>query len=136
MGSDFTNDDLVKESSIVNDFTHQVTGSQVVEGYDCYVIELIPKPDAAVVWGKIIMWTGKDNFLQLKTEFFDEDGYLVNTMNLSNVKEIGGRVLPCHWEMIPADEEGNKTIIDLLNADFEKVIPESFFSQQNLKKLR
>ncbi|MCB0644033.1 MAG: outer membrane lipoprotein-sorting protein, partial [Phaeodactylibacter sp.] len=80
MGSDFTNDDLVSQTSIVDDFDHKLLGSETVNGMDCYKIELIPHEDAAVVWGKILMWVEKNEYLQLKTEFYDEDGYLVNTM--------------------------------------------------------
>jgi hypothetical protein len=55
---------------------------------------MIPKPDAAVVWGKVIVWITKEDYLQLKVEFYDEDEFLVNIQNLSDIKEIGGRVIP------------------------------------------
>ncbi|HBH24958.1 MAG TPA: outer membrane lipoprotein-sorting protein [Cytophagales bacterium] len=136
MGSDFTNDDLVRESSIVKDFTHHLEGEETIRGHEAYRIRLDPKPDAAVVWGKILIWVGKEDLLELKAEFYDEDGYLVNTMQLSDIREMGGRKLPTHWEMIPADEEGKKTVLQLISADFTVDIEESFFSQQNLKRLR
>jgi outer membrane lipoprotein-sorting protein len=136
MGSDFTNDDLVRESSIVKDFTHYLEGEETIRGYEAYRIRLDPKPDAAVVWGKIVIWVSKEDLLELKAEFYDEDGYLVNTMHLSDIREMGGRKLPTHWEMIPADEEGKKTVLQLISADFTVDIEESFFSQQNLKRLR
>jgi hypothetical protein len=53
MGSDFTNDDLVKMNSLVEDYDHKLLGEETIEGYSCYKIEMIPKPEAAVVWGKI-----------------------------------------------------------------------------------
>ncbi len=56
MGSDFTNDDLVKQSSIVVDYTHKLLGKEKVRDQECFKIELIPLPDAAVVWGKVLMW--------------------------------------------------------------------------------
>ncbi len=59
MGSDFTNNDLVKANSIVDDYTHTLLGNETIEGYDCYKIQLFPKPDAAVVWDKIIVWIAK-----------------------------------------------------------------------------
>ena len=62
MGSDLTNDDLVKESSIVEDYNHKIIGEEKIDGYDCYKIELIPKEDAAVVWGKIITWISKEHY--------------------------------------------------------------------------
>lgn len=136
MGSDFTNDDLIRESSVVRDYEHSFAGEEEVLGKMCHKIQLIPKPDAAVVWGKIYLWITKDDYLQLKIEFFDEDGDLVNTQKLSDIREMGGRVIPCRLEMIPAGEEGKMTVIEIQSADYKTDIPESFFSQQNMKRIR
>lgn len=136
MGSDFTNDDLVKESSMADDYNQKLLGYEVIEGYNCYKIELIPHVDAAVVWGKVIMWISKDELHWLKAEFYDEDGYLVNTEILSDIKKMDDRVMPTRLEMIPADEEGHKTIMIFDKIDFDVDIKESFFSQQNMKRIR
>ncbi len=56
MGSDFTNDDLVKESSILDDYTHKVLGVSALDGQPSYQVEATPKPDAAVVWGRVVYW--------------------------------------------------------------------------------
>ena len=72
MGTDFTNDDLVQRSSITDDYTNTIIGEENVEGLDCWIIQLIPKEDAAVVWGKLVMWIDKKDYMQLRTEFFDE----------------------------------------------------------------
>lgn len=136
MGSDFTNDDLVRESSVVVDYTHELVGEEEIDGRMCHKIELTPKPEAPVVWGKVISWISKDELLQLKTEFYDEDDYLVNTMVGKNVREIGGRTLPTLIEMIPADEPGKKTVIEQLDLVFDEPIETSFFSIQNMKRVR
>lgn len=136
MGSDFKNDDLVKQSSIVNDYTHKMLGSEKIEGRDCYKIEMIPTEEAAVVWGKVITWVDKKDYLQLKTEYYDEDAYLVNTMLGKKVKEFDGRLLPAIMEIIPADEEGHKTIIEQISIKFNVKIEDSFFSIQNMKRIR
>ncbi len=129
MGSDFTNDDLVRQSSIVEDYEHSIIGEEEFEGYLCYKIQLTPKPDAGVVWGKIIMWVSKEGYLQLKMDHFDEDGYLVKTMKGSKVKKMGGRIIPTFWEMIPNDEPGQRTIMEYLEVEFNKKINPRFFSQ-------
>lgn len=136
MGSDFTNDDLVKQSSIVNDYTHSILGSETIEGRDCYIIQMIPDEDAAVVWGKIKMWVTKDSYLQLKAEFYDEDGYLTNTMLGKKITDFGGTELPAVLEVIPEEEEGHKTIIEQLWIKFDEPMKESFFSVQNMKRIR
>lgn len=136
MGSDFTNDDLVKESSIVNDYTHTLIGEEKFAGYDCYKIESIPKPDAGVVWGKLLYWVSKPQYFQLKVEFYDEDGFLVKTYLGSDIKEMGGREIPTHWEMVPVDRPGEKTVFVYHDVKFNINVDESFFSQRNMKKVR
>lgn len=136
MGSDFTNDDLVRQSSIVEDYTHALAGEEEMEGYDCYKIDLIPKPEAGVVWGKIITWISKEGYLQLRADYYDEDLVMIKSMIGSEVKKLGGRTIPCHWEMIPHDEPGQKTVMDYLEIEFNIDIDESYFSQQNMKRLR
>lgn len=136
MGSDFTNDDLVRESSLVKDYTHKIIGEESIDGFVCYKAELIPFDDAPVVWGKVIMWISKKEYHWLKAEFYDEDGYLVNTEILTDVKKMDDRIMPTRLEMIPADDEGHKTILIFDKIDFDVKINESFFSQQNMKRIR
>lgn len=136
MGSDFTNDDLVKESSLAKDYTQKLLAEEELQGFQCYKIELIPLDDAPVVWGKVIMWISKKELHWLKGEFYDEDGYLVNTEILSDIKKMDDRVMPTRLEMIPADEEGHKTVLIFDTIDFNVKIKESFFSQQNMKRIR
>jgi len=135
MGSDFTNDDLVRESSIVVDYEHNYLGEEDINGITCWKLELDPKPEAPVVWGKIISWVDKE-YNQLKVEYYDEDGYLVNIMNQNDIRKMDDREIPTHLEMIPADEEGKKTVINILSASFDDPIPENFFSQQNMQRVR
>jgi len=136
MGSDFSNDDLLKESSIVVDYTQTIVGEEEVDGWECYKIELIPLEDAAVVWGRIVKWISKEEFLQMKSEYYDEDDYLIKTELAYEIKSMDGRVIPSRFELIPEEEEGHRTIVVMDEIVFNKPIPESFFSQQNMKKVR
>jgi outer membrane lipoprotein-sorting protein len=136
MGSDFTNDDLVRMNSIVNDYIHTILGSEAINGLDCYKIELIPKPEAAVVWGKVILWISKEEYYQMKAEYYDEDKALVTTMIASDIKQMGDRKLPSKMVMIPSDKKGNETRLDMIDTKFNVAIDEGFFSQQNMKTVR
>ena len=136
MGSDFTNDDLVKQSSIVSDYTHRMLGKEAVRGVECYKIELVPKPDATVVWGKILSWITVDGFDQWKSESYDEDMSLVYTENAFNIRKMGERSIPTRMEIEPADKKGQKTILEINRMVFNQPIQDSFFSQQNMKKVR
>lgn len=136
MGSDFTNDDLVRESSIVKDYTHKLLGEEIIADYPCYKAELIPLENAPVVWGKVLIWVSKKDYLWLKAEFYDEDGILVSTEILSDIKKMDDRVIPCRMEMIPAGKKGQKTIMVFENTDFDVPLKEDFFSIQNMKKIK
>ena len=136
MGSDFSNDDLLKESSIVVDYTHKIIGEEEIDGWDCYKIELIPLEDAAVVWGKILKWIAKEEYLQMKSEYYDEDDYLIKTELAYDMKTMGGRLIPSKFELIPEEEEGHKTMVVMDDIKFNEPIPDSFFSQQNMKRIR
>ena len=136
MGSDFTNDDLVRQSSIVVDYTHKLLGKEKVRDMDCYKIELIPHPDAAVVWGKIIMWITVSGYDSWMSEYYDEDNVLVNISNNYDIKRMGDRDIPTRLEMVPQNKKGQKTIMHIDEMKFNTGIGEEFFSQQNMKKIR
>lgn len=136
MGSDFTNDDMTKIASIKNDYTHERAEDDTVNGYECYKLILIPKEDAAVVWGKVILWVTKEDFIEIKSESYDENGELVNTFTGYDIKTFQGRKIPTRAERVPADKPGHKTVLHIHKNEFDKPIPDSFFSQQNMKKLR
>ena len=129
MGSDFTNDDLVKSSSIVDDYTSRI----LREESGAYVLELVPKPDAAVVWGKILYWVRKTDSIPLKEEFYDERGTLVRVMTFSEVRPMGGRAIPTRWEIRPSDKPGNATTIVVKSALYDRAIDPEVFSQRNLQ---
>ena len=136
MGSDFTNDDLVKESSILLDYTHEIIGDTIIQNRACYTIQLTPKPEAAVVWGKIKTFIDKNDFLQLGSEFYDEDGYLINKMQASEIRSFGDKILPSKMVMTPLEEEGQMTVLRYKSIEYNIDIDESFFSKQNMKRLR
>lgn len=136
MGTDFTNDDLVRESSTLNDYTHSITGDSTILGRKCWKIQLDPKPDAAVVWGRIVLFIDQTDYIQLRSEMYDEDGYLVNVLNSSDIKEMGGKKLASKMEMIPVDKPGNKTMMEITAIEFDKPIEDSFFSTSNMKTVK
>ena len=136
MGTDFTNDDLVQRSSIADDYSNSIIGEEVVNGFDCWIIELLPNEDAPVVWGKLVMWIDKENYMQMKTQFFDEFGDLINVMNSVEIADFGGKKLPSKIEFIPLEKEGNKTVIERLVWEFDIDINPRFFTPGYMKNLR
>lgn len=132
MGTDFSNDDLVKESSISKDYNSKILS----EDSNTYKIEQIPKEESAVVWGKIIMIVSKEFYIPLNVEYYDEDGVLIRVLEYKNIKKISDRFYPTLWEMTPKDEDkkGNKTIIKVNKAIFDEDVDSGYFTKQALKR--
>jgi outer membrane lipoprotein-sorting protein len=136
MGSDYTNDDILRESSVVNDYTHEITGEEMVDGRLCYRIRMVAREDAAVIWGHQVRWIDKKDFIFMKSELYDEDGYLVRTETGKEIRNMDGRLIPTLIELIPAEEEGHMTILEIKEIKFNEPINVTFFSQQNMKRVR
>lgn len=135
MGSDFTNDDLMKESSYTDDYDHQIAGREERDGEKLVRIELTPHPNAPVVWGKVIFWLRENDSLPVQQHFLDEKGNLIKDLRFSDFKKMDGSLIPTRWEIVPVTKEGQKTILRILTIDFDPSppIPESVFTEKNLR---
>jgi len=136
MGSDFSNDDLVKESSMLVDYTHTLFGTERVDGEPAHRVQSIPKPEAPVVWGKIVYFIRVSDRIPLKQEYYDERGELIKVMTFSDVKSRGGRFIPTRWTMQPVDKPGHRTVMRIHEITFDRPIDPTFFTQANLRNPR
>lgn len=132
MGSDFTNDDLVKESSIVYDYTHKIAAEEKIGNDSAYKIELIPLPKAAVTWGKLLFWVRKADFVPLREEFYDEHGKLIKLLAYSGIKQMSDRKIPTIWKMTSAVKEGHVTVIEVTYCVYNQPLDEIIFTMENL----
>jgi outer membrane lipoprotein-sorting protein len=131
MGSDFTNDDLVKEFSLFEDYRYEEIRPD--DAVDSLVyINCIPRPDLPVVWGNIVVAAVKESYIPIWQKYYDEDGNLIRVMSYSNVKTFDGRTIPSEMTMIPQEDEGHTTI-RYLELDFNIDLDEDTFSLRNLR---
>ena len=136
MGTDLTNDDLVRQSSVVIDYTHEILKDSIIDGRETWKLKLTAKPDAPVVWGHVLVWVDKEHYIQLRTEFFDEDGYLINIFNAYDIKVMDGRTMATKMEMIPVEEPGNKTILITEKINFDTGVKEDYFNTNQMKRMK
>lgn len=134
MGSHFTNDDLVKESRLSDDYTYEITSQPDQEPMGQYVITLTPKPNAPVVWGRVEAFIDAKNELPTKVLYYDEKGALVRTLTYSDVKEVEGRRLPTTMTLRPEDKPDEYTRIHYDDLQFDVDLPPSTFSLQSLRR--
>lgn len=132
MGSHFTNDDLVKESRLSEDFTATLTSRPKDNPEGVYVITLVPKPEAAVVWGSIVARVRPDK-MPVSIVYNDEKGAAVRTMKFSDYRTFDGRLAPATMTMIPADKPTEFTAFQYESLDFDVTLPDSTFTLQALK---
>jgi hypothetical protein len=135
MGSDFTNDDLVRESSAIDDYDHRWLGVDPShQGARAFVIEYRPRENAPVVWGRIVAWIDPVRLAPLRQEFFDEAGVKLRVMTLGDFREVGNRSYPHRWTMVPLDKPGHETSIAVNAVRFDEKLDDEIFTQRNLTR--
>jgi outer membrane lipoprotein-sorting protein len=134
MGSHFTNDDLVKESRMADDYGHEITFRGEREGRAVVDLTLIPKPEAAVVWGKVIVTVGEEGWLPLRVEYFDEDMDMTRVMTYTDERTLGGRVIPVRMRIVPTDKPDEYTEMVYEEIEFDLDLPDDLFTLRTLQK--
>ena len=136
MGSDFTNDDLVRESSTIEDYEHSILREETLDGRETWLLELIPKPESAVVWGKVLIWVDQEHYIMLKEENYNQRDELANTLTFTEIEEMDGRVFPTRIILTPADKPDQRTVMKYNKLEFDINIDPGFFTQQNMRRVR
>jgi len=136
MGSHFTNDDLVKESTFEDDYDSRITFEGERDGRAIYEMTSLPKPNAAVVWGKVVMFIDQKNLAPYKALYYDEEGILIRTLTFDELKQIDGRAIPMRMSLQPEDKPNESTVIVYHDIEFGVPLGDSFFSLQSLKQRR
>lgn len=134
MGSDFANDDLVKESSIVEDYEHVLTETKRVDGKTVVRIELTPKPRAGVVWAKRVMTINVVDFTPVRDEFYGKNDTLIKVLSYSDVRPVNDRSIPMRWEMVSQIKPGHRTVIEVRDdLVYNDPIDDTVFTLSNIK---
>ena len=133
-GSHFTNDDLVKESTFEQDYDSTITFEGLRNNQNIYELTSIPKPNAAVVWGKVVMQITQSTLAPIKGLYYDEDGHLIRTLTFDQIQKIGERIIPMRMTLQPIDKPSESTVILYNDIQFDIPLTKNFFSLRNLKQ--
>ena len=136
MGSHFTNDDLVRESQLIEDYDIEIAFAGDRDGDDVWEFRLTPKPEAAVIWGHLEFRVRQADYMPQWARYYDEEGELVRTMEYSEFTEFAGRLVPAVMDMHPHDKPGERTTVRYDELEFDVDIDEGFFSLQMLQRRR
>lgn len=140
MGSDFSNNDLSKADTILNDYTHEIVETRTMDGVTVYKVKSLPKPDAAVIWGMQTLLIREDGII-IEQAFYDEDMEAVKIMTASDIKAFGGKFFPATWTMRPIGagsmDAGSKeeyTRLEYRDLAFDLPLEQSLFTMNALKQ--
>ncbi len=134
LGSDFTNDDLVRESSLVKDYDHKLAGEATQDGDPCYRIVSTPKPNAPVVWGHLVLFVRKKDALPRREEYYDENDTLRKVLSFEDIRLVDGRLFPMRWKMMSVTKSGHETVLVYDKLKFDRPVAASVFTQENLQQ--
>ena len=134
MGSHFTNDDLVKQSRMAEDYTFSITFEGMKDGKEIIEVTCLPNKEAAVVWGKVEVVVYADDYLPLRMIYYDEDLLLSRTLEFTNIEMMDGKIIPTMMSMIPTNEPGESTTVKWEEIQFDVTIDDEFFSLRKLQQ--
>lgn len=134
MGSDFSNDDFVKLSYLPRDYDAVITGEETMDGFEVYHLNLTPRPDAPVTYGKLEVWLRVSDAAPVQWVFYNEDMEKIRTLHYSGFKTFSGREIPTVWHMKDHKEDGEETTITITEAEYDLDIPDSLFTKEKLEQ--
>ncbi len=138
MGSDFTNDDLARESSMIDDYKPELIGEKSIDGVPAIGVRLIPREDAPVVWARIDLWLQVDPLAPIVYDYYDEPDEgtfeVVRRMRFSDIRKVQGRQMPHEWVIEPLDKKGHSTRMSVESVTLDEFFDDSIFTQRNLRR--
>ena len=105
------------------------------DGHQVYVIQSVPREEAAVVWGREVL-TIRDDHVVLEHAFYDQDGELVKSLHSLEIAEMGGRTIATRQRMAKTDEPDEWTEISVNEVEYELELKDSVFTLSNLRNPR
>jgi len=135
MGSDFSNKDVSRADTIVDEYDHTLLGEEEHRGHTVYVIESVPHEEAAVVWGKEVLRIRDDDVL-VSQEFFDQDGALAKVLESLEIGEMGGRTIAIRQRMTKTETDDEWTEFRIDSVEFDVEVSDNVFTRSNLQNPR
>lgn len=136
LGSDFTNDDFVKLTYFPRDYDSKIIEETELEGTPVYHLELIPRPDAPVTYGKLEIWLRQSDSAPARWNFYDGKMKLIRTLDYSEYQIYGTHTVPSVWSMKNLEKEGQHTTLRILDATYDTEVADSIFTKENLENFQ
>ena len=133
MGSHFTNDDLMRETSYLDDYD-AVLSTEEREGVTYLKASLTPKPDAPVVYSELVFLITPDDWVPVRSEYYD-DGELIRAMSFDRIQTIAGKKIPMRMTILPVDKPDEQTVVEYLELELDVPVDDALFTRQGLRRV-
>jgi outer membrane lipoprotein-sorting protein len=133
MGSDISYEDIMETEHIEKKYNAKRLKDRVVEGKDCFVIDLTAKvPDAT--YARQVAYIDKDTYVPIEVEMYAKGGRLIKKMSQSDIQRVGWRNIPKRATIQDMRKRNSKTLLEFKEIKFDAAVPERAFSKRNLKR--
>jgi outer membrane lipoprotein-sorting protein len=132
MGSHFTNDDLIRETSYLDDYD-AVLSEETRDGTTYLKATLTPKPDAPVVYSELVFLILPDGWIPVRSEYYD-DGELVRTFVFDDIQTVAGKQIPLLMTVLPVDKPQERTVVEYLELELDVPVDDDLFTRQGLRR--
>ena len=133
MGSHFTNDDLLRETSYREDY--EASLDRVQEDGTSYLrVVLTPRPEAPVVYTALHFLLTPDEWVPVRWDYLDE-GEVVRRIHYDMVATVAGRELPLRMVVQPTDAPDERTEILYESLELDVTLEEGLFTRQGMRRV-
>lgn len=133
MGSHFSNDDLVRESSFSDDYDTKLSFDEL-DGQRVIKLDMKPKPRAAVIYTRVIQYVRASDYLPIRSDSYDKD-QLVRRIEFSDIRDVGGKPVPHKMEIRPMDKSGERTTMQYTSLSFDVKVDDALFTKRGLRRV-
>ena len=131
MGSDLSYEDLTNRN--LNEINYEHLKNEIVNGHNCYVLKIRPKPKVRSNYSHHVNWIIKDSLVPFKEESYDKRGELKKVKSFVFEKIQDYYVIK---EISVKDVQRNHTTnIKFDHIQVDTGIDEKLFHEKNLKRL-
>ncbi len=132
MGSDLSYEDMMNDTKMSEAYNPEFLHLDSIDGRSCYCLKLTAIRDDLAYASRQI-WVDTEFLVPLKEELYAKSGQLLKQSSMSDIRNIDGRWFPAHVVYKDMLKEGRGTEFHILDIQFDKAIPEHYFSKAILR---
>jgi outer membrane lipoprotein-sorting protein len=133
MGSHFTNDDLIRDTSYDDDYTSELAWA-TRDGTRYLQVTMTPRPDAPVVYTRVVFLLAADDWVPHVAEYYDE-GRLMRTLRFHDVRAVSGKRLPLRMVLQPENRPNERTEMRYDRLEFDVPVDADLFTHRGLRRV-